>query len=145
MEPESGIQVKIVTSWDADALIELYRAGGWWKEHCDHRELAPLIKGSFAFAVAVETVSGRTAGMGRIISDGVSDAYIQDLIVHPDFRKRGIGKEILITLLAYCREKKMTWISLIAEPGTAGFYYPLGFRPMKGYVPMIYREEEDYS
>jgi hypothetical protein len=39
----------------------------------------------------------------------------------------------------------MTWISLIAEPGTAGFYYPLGFRPMKGYVPMIYREEEDYS
>jgi len=43
-----------------------------------------LVRSSFAFAIAVHRESGATVGMGRAISDGVSDAYIQDLIVLPD-------------------------------------------------------------
>jgi ribosomal protein S18 acetylase RimI-like enzyme len=145
MDSDCGIVVKFVTTWDETALRDLYRAGGWWKEEWDPEGISLLIQGSYLFAVAVDKKTQRTVGMGRIISDGVSDAYIQDLVVHPGFRNKGVGKMILASLLSYCRDKKMTWIGLIAEPGTAGFYYPLGFRPMKGYVPMIYREGENHS
>lgn len=142
---ESSIEIRIVQSWDTAALVDLYRAGGWWKEHWDPGGLPALIRGSFAFAVALDPVSGRTVGMGRVISDGVSDAYIQDLVVHPDFRKKGVGKKLLETLLSSCKGADMTWISLIAEPGLEGFYLTLGFRPMKGYVPMLYQGGENHS
>jgi len=69
----------------------LYRAGGWWKDEYDPAEIPGLIRGSFAFAVAVEEESGRAVGMGRVISDGVSDAYIQDLVVLPEYRSRNVG------------------------------------------------------
>jgi ribosomal protein S18 acetylase RimI-like enzyme len=74
--------------------------------------------------------------MGRILSDGVSDAYIQDLVVLPEYRGRGIGKELVQRLVAHCRKANLTWIALVAEPGTEGFYQSLGFTSMIGYVPM---------
>ena len=79
-----GISIALVRSWDTEEIVSLYRAGGWWKDEYDPAEIPRLIRGSFAFVVAADTKSGRAVGMGRAISDGVSDAYIQDLFVYPD-------------------------------------------------------------
>jgi ribosomal protein S18 acetylase RimI-like enzyme len=79
--------------------------------------------------------------MGRVISDGVSDGYIQDLVVLPRYRKSGIGKRIVATLVDRCLQSGITWIGLIAEPETEKFYQPLGFRTMEGHVPLIYDGE----
>lgn len=84
--------------------------------------------------------------MGRVLSDGISDGYIQDLFVLAGYRKSGIGRMIVSELLAACRGKGLGWIGLIAEPGTEQFYLPLGFRRMKGYIPLLYdsgREDSD--
>ncbi len=56
-------------------------------------DLPRLIRGSFLFAVAVDRKTGHAVGMGRVISDGVSDGYIQDLVVLPEYRKTGIGAQ----------------------------------------------------
>ena len=77
------ISVALVSSWDAREIVALYRAGGWWKDEYDPAEVPRLISGSFAFVVAADKNTGRAVGMGRVISDGVSDAYIQDLVVLP--------------------------------------------------------------
>lgn len=133
--------VQLVHAWDDDELVALYRAGGWWKEHYRKEDLHALIRGSFAFAVATEPVSGTAVGMGRVISDGVSDGYIQDLVVLPQYRKGGVGRQIVAVLLEKCRKEGLTWIGLIAEPGTEAFYLPLGFRVLTGHVPLIYGDE----
>jgi ribosomal protein S18 acetylase RimI-like enzyme len=135
------IVVQLVRSWDNNEIADLYRAGGWWKEEYDPAALGSLIRGSFSFAVAVEKKTGKAIGMGRVISDGVSDGYIQDLVVLPDYRKSGIGKEMVSALVAQCIKSGITWIALIAEPDTEKFYQPLGFLPMQGYVPLIFRGE----
>jgi len=135
------IVVRLVRSWDNNEIAALYRAGGWWKEEYDPAALGSLIQGSFSFAVAVDTKTGKAIGMGRVISDGVSDGYIQDLVVLPDYRKSGIGREIVSALVERCTQSGITWIALIAEPYTEKFYLPLGFRPMEGYVPLIFRGE----
>ena len=31
-------------------------------------------------------------GFGRVLGDGVSDCYIQDVTIHPAYRGRGLGK-----------------------------------------------------
>jgi ribosomal protein S18 acetylase RimI-like enzyme len=76
--------------------------------------------------------------MGRILSDGVSDAYIQDLIVHPEYRRKGTGRKILLHLLAACSAAKIDWVGLIAEQGTEEFYIGLNFSRMEGHVPMLH-------
>lgn len=132
------IRITLVRSWDAEEIIALYRAGGWWKDEYDPAEIPRLIVGSFAFAVAADSRSGRAVGMGRALSDGVSDAYIQDLVVLPQYRGRDLGTAIISRLVARCREDGISWIALIAEPGSEEFYRPLGFTRMEGHVPLIY-------
>ncbi len=136
MAEEAGVEVRLVNVWDVETIADLYRAGGWWNEEWDPAGLDALIAGSFAFAVAVDAVAGRAVGMGRVISDGVSDAYIQDLVVRPEYRGRGVGTMILSALLDYCNSAGVTWVALVAEPGTEAFYTALGFRRMEGHIPM---------
>jgi GNAT superfamily N-acetyltransferase len=137
-DKEALIRVELVPSWKEEEIVELYRAGGWWKEGMDQTRISDLIKGSFLFAVAIDITTGKAVGMGRVISDGVADAYIQDLVVLEDWRNSGVGKMILETLLEECRSRKIAWIGLIAEPGKEDFYSTLGFRPMPQHVPMLF-------
>jgi GNAT superfamily N-acetyltransferase len=135
------VAIQLVQEWRADEIANLYRAGGWWKEEYDQKELPRLISGSYLFAVAVDMKNGRAVGMGRVISDGVSDGYVQDLVVLPEFRKTGIGARILSLLVKKCVESGISWIGLIAEPGTENFYLPFGFYPMEGHIPLKFRSE----
>ncbi len=88
--------------------------------------------------MAIDITSGRGIGMGRLLSDRVSDAYIQDVVVLPDYRGYGIGRQIVTTLLTFCITQGISWISLISEPGQEKFYEGLGFKEMKNYSPMKY-------
>lgn len=137
-----NIEVKFVNNWSEEEIVELYKAGGWWRESHEPSGIKSLIKGSFAFAVVIDSSSGKAIGMGRIISDGVSDAYIQDLVVMPEYRGQGIGKKLVSALLERCLSKGLLWVGLIAEPDQDEFYSSLGFKPMKNYIPMKYQTEE---
>lgn len=138
-----GIDVILVKIWDADDIRSLYREAGWWNEEWDPAHLNLLIAGSLAFAVAVDLETGSAVAMGRAISDGSSDAYIQDLVVKSEYRDSGIGRKILTTLVTYCQARGITWIALIAEPGTEQFYVPSGFERMEGSVPMIFTSHSE--
>jgi len=136
-----SILVSIVTSWDSAEIVFLYKTGGWWKDTYDSAEIPRLITGSFAFAVAADT-NKHAIGMGRVISDGVSDAYLQDLVILPEYRGMGIGTRILSVLIKHCKHAGLSWIGLIAEPDSEEFYMSLGFERMPGHIPMIYRGEQ---
>jgi len=136
------IEIKFIETWPENEIVELYKAGGWWKDSYNKSGIKYLLKGSFAFAVAVDKSSRKAVGMGRIISDGVSDAYIQDLVVLPEFRDKGIGQKLVKALLDYCISEGILWIGLIAEPNQDGFYSIIGFKSMENYVPMRYQKED---
>jgi len=137
-----NIEIRLVDSWPIDEIVELYKAGGWWKESYDPSSINQLIAGSFAFAVVVDSTIEKAVGMGRVLSDGVSDAYIQDLIVLPKYRGRGIGKKLVKLLITHCISKGIVWIGVIAEPGSDKLYRSLGLKPMKGHIPMLYQQDE---
>lgn len=137
-----NIELRFIKTWPEKDIVELYKAGGWWKDSYDPSGIKSLIEGSFAFAVAIDSKKEKAIGMGRILSDGVSDAYIQDMVVLPEYRKSGVGKNLVNFLLNHCLSKGIKWIGLIAEPNQDKFYSPLGFKPMKNYVPMKYKTEE---
>jgi ribosomal protein S18 acetylase RimI-like enzyme len=134
------IEIRLVEKWDIDEIVNLYKSGGWWKESYDESAIPNLIKGSFAFAVVIDKKTKKAIGMGRILSDGISDAYIQDLVLLKEFRNRGIGKKLVEFLINYCHSKNIFWIALIAEPNQDNFYKKIGFKKMKDYIPLKYEE-----
>ncbi|MBN1861248.1 MAG: GNAT family N-acetyltransferase [Candidatus Thermoplasmatota archaeon] len=138
---KNDVEIRLVDHWPEDEIVGLYKAGGWWKKTYTKEGLPLLLKGSFAFAVAVDTKTGKAIGMGRVLSDGISDAYIQDLVVLPEYRGQHIGKQLTTTLIDYCVSHGIYWIGLIAEPGSSRFYTALGFRLMEQYIPMLYTRE----
>lgn len=137
----SEITYKIIEKADLNQLVKLYRTAGWWSEKNDNVSfLEQLVKNSFLFAGAYD--GELLIGMGRSISDGVSDSYIQDVTVLPQYRNRGIGSQIIRTLVDELKSRGINWIGLIGEPGTEHFYQELGFNRMKDYIPMLYRGSE---
>ncbi len=132
------IRIEIVAAADRDAIERLYRQAGWWSESDSTQDgnawIDALVRGSFLFAGAF---AGREmVGMGRSLSDGVSDAYIQDVTVLPAFRGRGIGAALIRRLCRELRRRGIGWVGLVAEPGTRDFYRRLGFSEMEGHLPM---------
>lgn len=117
-------------------IIGLYKKAGWWEGPVDNFKLVvKIVKGSHLFRIACD--HKKIIGMGRVISDQASDAYIQDVTVHTRYRGRGIGKNIVSDLVLALEKEGISWIGLIAEKGSSGFYNPLGFEEMPDSTPMI--------
>ena len=132
------VDYEAVTSAPIDEIVDLYKAAGWWQESPEARTVIPsMIRGSFCFMVA-RSLEGRIIGMARVISDGYSDAYIQDVVVLESYRGRGVGRELVRRLTQFCVARKIAWIGLVAEPGTQGLYQELGYGPLVDYQPMLY-------
>lgn len=68
-------------------------------------------------------------GMGRVIGDGAIYFYIQDVIVHPQHKSRGVGKMIMNSIEKYL--DKVTYnnsfIGLMAAEGVKEFYEKYGY------------------
>jgi ribosomal protein S18 acetylase RimI-like enzyme len=132
------IEYEVVKAAPVEAIADLYKAGGWWQESQRSRSIIePMIRGSFCFMIA-RAPSGQIVGMARAISDGASDAYIQDVVVLVPYRGQGIGRRLILNVVEYCIERKIGWIGLVAEPGTHAFYESIGFSRLEDYRPMLY-------
>lgn len=116
-------------------IIELYRQAGWWEREDEDGLVSAIVAGSHCFLVAVE--GERIIGMGRAISDRASDAYIQDVTVHPSRRGAGIGSQLIRNIVERLRTDGIKWIGLIAEKNSSHFYLPFGFREMPSSTPML--------
>ncbi|MHB0798514.1 GNAT family N-acetyltransferase [Bacillus thuringiensis] len=69
-------------------------------------------------------------GMGRIVGDGAIYFYIQDIVVHPEYQKNGIGKKIMNTLVEYLNQNApdKAFIGLFASQGKTSFYEKYDFK-----------------
>lgn len=113
-------------------LATLYRLVGWIGPEDGDDFLRGVVSGSLLFGAAFD--GKRIVGCGRVISDGVSDAYLQDIAVHPDWRRQGVGGRIVRFLTDELRRRGIDWIGLVGVPGTERFYPELGFEAVPGYT-----------
>ena len=110
-------------------VLALYRAAGWFGPSDPAPELDAMIANSFAVSAAFDS-AGRLVGMARALSDGVSDAYILDVVVDPAYRSQGVGRAIVKHLADHLAAFGIDWIVCIGVPGTEVFYRAAGAAPM---------------
>lgn len=84
--------------------------------------------------------SDNLVGVGRALADGVDCSYICDVAIHPDFQGQGIGKEIVLKLVALSKEHNK--IILYANPGKEPFYSKLGFAKMNTAMAIFTNQEQ---
>ncbi len=134
-----NIMIKPIVTASILDLKALYEQADWWdSSYDDHPEfLNHIVKNSAYFMGAF--IEKKLIGMGRALSDRVSDAYIQDVTVLKAYRGNGIGKKIINALVARLKEDSVDWIGLVAQPGTTSFYKSLGFEVLKGHVALKYK------
>lgn len=106
-------------------FIALRAAEGWGKisEDAARASLA-------ASQIQISAYVGQTlAGYGRVVGDGVLYFYIQDLIVAPACRTKGLGADIMNALLAEVSKRAVpgAMVGLMAAQGKEGFYERFGF------------------
>lgn len=68
-------------------LISLYDSVGW-RSYTKHQDrLVPMVQGSWLVYTAYH--GSELAGLVRVVGDGLTVAYIQDLLVKPKFQQQG--------------------------------------------------------
>ena len=74
---------------------------------------------------------GKVAAMARMIGDMGLCYYIKDVIVHPDYQKKGIGRLLINELLNFIKSNGISgteiFVELCAMPDKIPFYEKFGF------------------
>ncbi|HKJ99644.1 MAG TPA: GNAT family N-acetyltransferase [Desulfotignum sp.] len=134
-DPQFSVTLSFIKTAETKELTALYKDAGWWDETCENHPqfLHQVVENSALFVGAFR--EKKMIGMGRALSDLVSDAYIQDVTVLQEYRTKGIGKKIIEKLITGLKDHGVDWIGLIAEPDTRSFYENLGFQELTGHIP----------
>jgi ribosomal protein S18 acetylase RimI-like enzyme len=71
-------------------------------------------------------------GYVDVVSDGIDDAYIRDLVVHPDYQRRGIGTKLIDMVVKRVRSDGIKTINVVFKPRLKEFYRKANFVIMSG-------------
>jgi len=124
--PSDELSVERGPVQDADEVIALYRAVGWTAYTDDPAVLHAALAGSSLVMAARR--GGRLIGLARVISDGATICYLQDVLVHPDAQRTGVGRALVLAVLEPYAGVRQKVLLTDDEPGQRAFYESLGYR-----------------
>lgn len=107
-------------------LFGLYGPMGWTAYIDDMESAMAGLRGSLAVYTA--WADGKLIGMLRLIGDGHTVAYVQDLLVERGFQNRGVGTALMRMFLnQYGHVRQKVLLTDIATPAAIRFYERFGF------------------
>ena len=116
---------------DEAEVVALYAANAWSAAGKPQQLLGALRN---SHSLVTSRLGGRLVGLGNAISDGHLVVYFPHLLVHPGFRRQGIGRKMMEELLD--RYRGFHQLMLTADQEAAGFYEALGFERAGNTTPM---------
>ena len=109
----------------ASELSLLRESVGWNRME---KELSNPIMNSYCNSAVYD--ENELVGYIDCVSNGVTDAYIQDLMVNPKQQGKGIGTELMNRMIGYLKDNHIYMISVIFEENLMPFYNNFGFNIM---------------
>jgi len=86
-----------------------------------------------AMCVVSARDEGKLVGIGFVVGN-IRHAQMVDLVVHPDYRRRGIGGRIFDARVEFCKQKGVIYLGLTYSsktPWLKDFYERHGFRSIE--------------
>ena len=111
---------------DYEGLRQFLSEQGWADRVGDVDRFRAMLDGT---ALTVLALDGDTiVGFARALCDNACNGYISMVAVSPEYRRQGIGRELVTRLMSIDTEGRLTWV-LRARPDSVGFWTRLGFSP----------------
>lgn len=106
-------------------LLSLYGAVGWAAYTRDPARLTAAVTASLAVVTARQ--DGELVGLARVVGDGLTIVYLQDILIRPTHQRRGVGRELFRFVLEPYRDVRQKVLITDDEPAQRAFYESLGF------------------
>lgn len=137
-----GLSVREVRYEDIPAIYEIERL-------CfkDPYEL-PLLQMYYAISRSLFLVAereGRVVGYAIGLAKKWGEGHVISIAVHPEWRRRGVGRRLMLQLLERMRRMGVRWVRLevrVSNEAAINLYRKLGFS-IEGVLKSYYRDGED--
>lgn len=124
-DQKAEIHFRLDKDFGLGGWLDLFQACGWYPSS----SVSDLeILHAHAYRIVTAWHGEQIVGTLTVLSDGRNYATIDDLVVHPDHRRRGIGSELVRLALGCLTSIDPSVIRLVSIPGVEPFYERLGFR-----------------
>ncbi|MDP5274897.1 GNAT family N-acetyltransferase [Chengkuizengella axinellae] len=110
--------------------MKLYQNAGWWSER-NEQDINLVLK-SAIYVGAWQ--NDELVGFARAITDGKFRAYIEDVVVHTDIQREGIGLKLINELMNQLSHIDI--VSLFSREDLISFYEENGFKSSKSQIVM---------
>ena len=119
------------TSISIDDVLHLYQAVGWTNYTNQPQMLEQALSHSLATYLARD--GEKIVGLVRLVGDGFSSVFVQDLIVLPSYQRQGIGSDLMKEALADYKDAYQIQLATEQTEKNLGFYRSLGFETLSTY------------
>lgn len=125
------IKITKETSVSIDDVLHLYQAVGW----TNYTNQPQMLEQSLAHSLATYLARDgeEIVGVVRLIGDGFSSVFVQDLIVLPSYQRQGIGSALMKKALGGFKDVYQVQLATDQTEKTLGFYRSLGFETLSTY------------
>ena len=112
-------------------VLHLYQAVGWTNYTHQPQMLEKSLSHSLAIYLALDGEA--IVGLVRLVGDGFSSVFVQDLIVLPSHQRQGIGRALMKEALGDFKEVYQIQLATEQTEKNLGFYRFLGFETLSTY------------
>lgn len=118
------MEIREYSHYKEDQILQLYNEVGWTAYTKDMSSLKNGYKNSLLILAAYD--KDTLLGIIRVVGDGFTIVFIQDILVFPKYQRKGIGTALLKAILS--RYTHVRQIELVTDntPKTVSFYKSLG-------------------
>lgn len=124
----ASIVMREYTAFDCSEIMNLYTCVGW-TNYTDHPKMLEKAYHNSLCTLGAYTADGKLVGIIRAVGDGASILFIQDILVLPEFQRRGIGTALLKAIIRRYPDVYQTELVTDNTEKTIAFYKSLGFTP----------------
>ena len=112
-------------------VLHLYQAVGWTNYTHQPEMLEQALSYSLAIYLALD--GDAVVGLIRLVGDGFSSIFVQDLIVLPSYQRQGIGRSLMKEALEDYKDAYQVQLVTEQTEKNVGFYRSLGFEALSTY------------
>jgi ribosomal protein S18 acetylase RimI-like enzyme len=122
------MNIREYNDYKAEEILSLYNDAGWKAYTEDPETLRKGYENSLLVLAAY--VGDELQGIIRVVGDGHTIIFIQDILVFKRFQRQGIGTALLEAVLERYRDVRQIELVTDNTEKTIAFYRSVGFRPL---------------
>ena len=119
------MEVKEYKEYCEDEILRLYTAVGWTA----YTENMPALRQGYEHSLLVLAAyeKDELLGLIRVVGDGATIVFVQDILVFPEKQGQGVGTALMRANLDRYAEVRQIELATDNTPKTIAFYKSLGF------------------